>query len=59
MKKRSSLLESLSLDSDTKSVEKTIDDLYQKIHDISGSVLDDQHIAELPVRIFELDMTGQ
>ncbi|KAI7968836.1 hypothetical protein EIK77_002832 [Talaromyces pinophilus] len=71
MKKRSSLLESLSLGSDRKSVEKTIDspdresveeaidDLYQKIHDISGSVLEDQHIAELPVRIFELDMTGQ
>ncbi|KAF3406501.1 hypothetical protein DPV78_001688 [Talaromyces pinophilus] len=71
MKKRHSLLESLSLGPDRKSVEKTvdspdresveeaIDDLYQKIHDISGSVLEDQHIAELPVRIFESDMTGQ
>lgn len=46
-------------DSDRKLVEQTIDNLYQKIDDISESVLEDQHITELPLSISELDMTSQ
>lgn len=46
-------------DLDRKLVEKTIDELYQKINNISKSVLEDQHVVELPIRISELDMTSQ
>lgn len=71
MKKSNSLLGRLSFGSDSKSVEEiienpdrkfiaeTIGDLYEKIDNMSGTVLEEQHVAELPIRIAELDLTSQ
>ena len=59
MKRRVTLLGRLSSSSDGELVEETIDDLYQKVDKSSESVLEAQHIAELPIRISELGMIGQ
>lgn len=52
-------LEEVIGDPDRNLVEQTIEDLYQKIDNTSESVLEDQHITELPISISELDMTSQ